>query len=99
MASWYGGGRQEGTLEVRWGYITILATTYYGHAPEGELDIHILEMPCLPASPTGKNLGVSSSSLSFPGGSIVKNPPTNAGDGELISRWGRSPGEGNGNPF
>ena len=80
-------------------YITILATTYYGCAPEGELDIHILEMPCLRASSTGKSLGVSGSSLSFPGGSVVKNPSMNAGDADLISRSGRSPGEGNGNPF
>jgi len=37
----------------------------------------------------------------FPSGSVVKNPPANAGD----KRWrffpgsGRSPGEGNGNPL
>ena len=33
---------------------------------------------------------------------VVKNPPGNSGDMRdtcLISRWGRSPGEGNGNPF
>ena len=35
----------------------------------------------------------------FPGGSAVKNPPTNAGDLGLIPGLGRSPGEGNGNPF
>ena len=106
MASWYGGGRQEGRLGVRWGFLTILATTYYGHAPEGELDIHILEMPYLRASPIGKSLGVSSfsteclaPSLSFPGGSVVKNSPMNAGDTGLSSRSGRSTGEGNGNPF
>ena len=37
--------------------------------------------------------------MGFPGGSVVKNPPTNAGDtGDLglIPRSGRSPGEGNG---
>ena len=33
----------------------------------------------------------------FPGGSWVKNPPTNSGDTSLIHRSGRSPGEGNGN--
>ena len=36
----------------------------------------------------------------FPGGSVVKNPPVNAGDtGDmgLIPGSGRSPGEGNGN--
>ena len=38
----------------------------------------------------------------FPGGSVVKNPPANvgdAGDKGLIPESGRSPGEGNGNPF
>jgi len=34
----------------------------------------------------------------FPCGSVVKNPPTIAGDGGLISGLGRFPGEGNGNP-
>ena len=39
---------------------------------------------------------------SFPGGSVVKNPPTNAGDTRgagLTSGSGRSPGEGNSNPL
>ena len=31
--------------------------------------------------------------LSFPGGSVVKNPPANAGDLGLIPELGRSPGE------
>ena len=38
----------------------------------------------------------------FPGSSVVKNPPANAGDTRdmgLIPESGRSPGEGNGNPF
>ena len=35
----------------------------------------------------------------FPDGSVVKNPPTNAGDMGLIPGLGRSPGEVNGNPF
>ena len=35
----------------------------------------------------------------FPGVSVVKNPPANAGDAGLIPRSGRSPGEGNGNPL
>ena len=33
--------------------------------------------------------------MSFPGGSVVKNPPIKAGDSGLIPRLGRSPGEGN----
>ena len=35
----------------------------------------------------------------FHGGSVVKNLPVNAGDMGLIPESGRSPGEGNGNPF
>jgi len=34
----------------------------------------------------------------FPGGSVVKNPPANAGDVGSIPGLGRSPEEGNGNP-
>ena len=40
--------------------------------------------------------------MSFPGGSVVKNPPANAGDSGdmgLIPGLGRSPGGGNDNPF
>ena len=36
---------------------------------------------------------------SFPGGTLVKNPPANAGDVGSIPELGRSPGEGNGNPL
>ena len=35
--------------------------------------------------------------MGFPGGSVVKNPPINAGDLGLIPGLGRSLGEGNGN--
>jgi len=35
----------------------------------------------------------------FPGGSVVKNLPANAGDAGSIFGSGRSPGEGNGNPL
>ena len=35
----------------------------------------------------------------FPGGSVVKNPPDNVGDASSIPGSGRSPGEGNSNPF
>ena len=38
----------------------------------------------------------------FPGGTVVKNPPANAGDTgdvDLIPVLGRSRGEGNGNPL
>ena len=35
----------------------------------------------------------------FPGGAVVKNPPTNAEDLGSIPGLGRSPGGGNGNPL
>ena len=35
----------------------------------------------------------------FFGGSVVKKPPANAGDKDLIPGSERSPGEGNGNPL
>ena len=37
--------------------------------------------------------------MGFPGGSVVKNPPANAGDAGLIPGLGRSPGGGHGNPL
>ena len=37
--------------------------------------------------------------LGFPGGSVVKSLPANAGDSGSIRGSGRSPGEGNGNPL
>ena len=40
--------------------------------------------------------------MGFPGGSVVKNPPDNAGDVRdvhSIPGLGRSSGGGNGNPF
>ena len=44
-------------------------------------------------------MGVGSILMSFPGGSVVKKPPANAGDTNLIPGLERSPGEGNGNPL
>ena len=37
--------------------------------------------------------------MSFPGGSVVKNPPASIGDLGSIPGLGRSLGEGNGNPL
>ena len=37
--------------------------------------------------------------MGFPGGSVVKNPPANAGDRGLILGSGRFPGVGNSNPL
>ena len=44
---------------------------------------------------------INSNIRGFPGGTVVKNLPANAGDAKdmgLIAGSGRSPGEGNGNP-
>ena len=35
----------------------------------------------------------------FPGDSVAKNLPANAGDSASIPELGRSPGKGNGNPL
>ena len=43
-------------------------------------------------------LGLNSN-WGFLDGSVVKNPSPSAGDSGLIPGLGRSPGEGNGNPF
>ena len=51
-----------------------------------------------PECQTGWTWGGSSSGGGFPGGSVVKNPPANAGDVGSILGSGRSPG-GNGNPL
>ena len=37
--------------------------------------------------------------MGFHGGSVVENPPANAGDVGLLPGLGRSTGEGNGNPL
>ena len=37
--------------------------------------------------------------LVLPGGSVIKNPPDDAGHVGSIPESGRSPGEGNGNPL
>jgi len=39
------------------------------------------------------------SNVGFLGGSVVKNPPANAGGAGSIPGSGRSPGGGNGNPL
>ena len=46
-----------------------------------------------------KQKSLSKADLGYPGGSVVKNPPANAGEVGSISGSGRSPGEGNGNPL
>ena len=48
---------------------------------------------------SGGLLVAISSPRGFPGGSLVKNSPANAGDAGLIPGSGRFPGERNGNPL
>ena len=43
------------------------------------------------------NFGQSNMCVGFTGGSVVKNPPVNAGDMGSIPGLGRCPGTGNGN--
>ena len=61
-----------------------------------------LEADALTSEPPGKSACISYFywyPMGFPSGTAVKNPPANAGDTGLIPGSGRSPGEGNGNPF
>ena len=46
-----------------------------------------------------KQFHVGNPFIGFPGSSVVKNLPANAGDAGLIPGSGRSPGGGNGNPL
>ena len=49
---------------------------------------------------TSDNVGIEVNYLGgFPDGSVVKNPPDNAGGAGSIPGLGRYPGDGNGNPF
>ena len=47
----------------------------------------------------GREEPATKNTLGFPGGSVVQNPPANAGDEVLILGSERSSGEGNGNPL
>ena len=53
----------------------------------------------LPTKTNQENLGRAKKSEAFPGGSVVKNLPANAGDTGWIPGSGRSSGEENGNPL
>ena len=44
---------------------------------------------------THEEFGVWRGELCFPDSAVVKNPPANAGDKDLIPGSGNSPGEGN----
>ena len=56
----------------------------------------VYELTCL----RSMNIWWATRNLGFPGDSVAKNPPANAGDTGSILGLGRSPGEGNaGNPL
>ena len=56
---------------------------FTGHPSEGRLKIVLREVKA----------------PSFPGGSVVRDPPASAGDAGSIPGSGRSPEEGNNNPL
>ena len=49
--------------------------------------------------PLENKLAICVEENGFPGSSVIKNPPANAGDAGSISGSGRLPGRGNGNPL
>ena len=66
--------------------------------PSGSLHFwYVLGRECLSDEPAIEIPGTKC--LGFPGGSVVKNLPANAGDVSSVPGLGRSPGEGNGNPL
>ena len=46
-----------------------------------------------------KSVRINKGLVSFPGGSVMKNSPANAGDTGSVPGWGRCPREGNSNPL
>ena len=72
-----------------------------GRWEEQILGEQIFSMPYRNNGTLKKEVLLSSPTLpwGFPSGSLVKNPPANARDANLITGLGRSPGGGNGNPL
>ena len=63
--------------------------------PSVQFQAHIFHIfPSGPAKRPGKLAAIASLVAQ-----MVKNLPASAGGTSLISEWGRSPGEGNGNPL
>ena len=58
-----------------------------------------LELGSTPKIPDLTGLGMRCENLGFPSGSVIKNPPANAGDTGLILGSERSSGGGIGNPL
>ena len=74
--------------------------TQAGAANTGPLDAVLVQSKVL--LPAFGALHLRNSNWGFPGDSVAKNPPENAGDAGdvgLIPEWGRSPGGGNDNPL
>ena len=82
----------------------------WGRSP-GEGNVNPLQCSCL-GNPTHRGAwqptvhGVTKNQtqlsdfhFTFPGGTVVKNSPINAGDSGSVPGLGRSHGEGNGNPL
>ena len=60
----------------------------------------ILKEQCLPWTVAAlSSLAVVVILMGFPGGSVLKSPPANAGDAGSVLGLGRSTGERNGNPL
>ena len=73
----------------------------------------VLQTDTLPSEPPGnlillinylhthtqRHILITISRWGFPGDSVVKNAPANAGNVGSLPGWGRSPGAGNGNPL
>ena len=64
-----------------------------------EKDLGFLFMSGAKRSHSSLQLHLVSCPVGYPGGSVVKNPPANAGDMGLIPGLGGSPGGGPGNPL
>ena len=77
--------------------LTILSPEYFNYKDNVLLEY---EQQGRKESLLSKNMKIDYlQTFSFPGGTVVKNMPANAGDMGSILGWGRSPGEGNGNPL
>ena len=72
--------------------LTELTSTCTSHLVIGKLRGSKVAWECCFYSPLPPSLG-------FPGSSVVKDLPANAGDMGWIPRWGRSAGGGYGNPL
>ena len=102
-----------GSLRVRHDSVTSLSLSCIGEGNGNPFQCSCLENPRdggawwaaisgVTQSRTRLKLLSSSSSkevMGFLGGSVVKNPPADAGDGGLFPGLGECPGEGNGNPL